>query len=73
MSTPPPLTTHERVARLRDGKGISVKSLATNAGMSRHTLGRRLDGTSPFKVDELAAIARVLGVPTATLIGEDAA
>jgi len=73
MSTPPPLPTHELVEQLRDDKGLSVKSLASDAGMDRSTLQRRLDGLYPFKVPELAKIARVLEVPVASLIGEDAA
>lgn len=43
--------------------GLSVKT-----GIPRTTLARRLSGSSPFTVAELAAIADVLGIPVASLV-----
>lgn len=44
-------------------KQISQDKLAAQVGCSRQALNRRLTGTTPFDVAELAAIAEALGVP----------
>lgn len=40
---------------------ISQRDAAALTGIAINTLSRRLTGNSPFKVDELALIAEILG------------
>lgn len=49
----------------------SASQLARSVGLSQTALSRRLTGALPFRVDELTAIAGVLGIPTRSLIPDD--
>lgn len=42
---------------------VKVTHLAGALGWSINTTRRRLDGTYPFDIDQLAAVARFLGRP----------
>ena len=48
-------------------------SLAPMVGMRQQALSRRLNGQTPFTIDELARIASVLDVALADLVAEVAA
>lgn len=50
---------------------ITGRDLATALGWSVTTTWRRLNGTNPFDVDELDAVARHLGIPIADLLPEE--
>jgi transcriptional regulator with XRE-family HTH domain len=50
---------------------ISGRELARGLGWSVPTTWRRLSGTSPFDVNELAAVAAYLGVPVASLVSDE--
>lgn len=52
---------------------ITGRQLAKDLGWPRTNLGRRLAGETPFRVDELHAIAAHLGIPAATLLGDEVA
>lgn len=53
---------------------ITGRQLARSLGWSFTTTARRLNGSSPFDIDELDAVARHLGIPVAALLpGEIAA
>ena len=47
---------------------ISGRAMARALGWSHGTTSRRLSGSSPFDIDELAAVAAFLGVPTSALL-----
>jgi transcriptional regulator with XRE-family HTH domain len=46
----------------------SGREMARALGWSFTTTARRLNGSSPFDIDELDAVARYLGVPVAALL-----
>jgi len=48
--------------------GETQLGLSAKTGIPRTTLARRLAGSSPFTVAELAAIADVLGIPVVSLV-----
>lgn len=50
---------------------ITGRGLARELGWAFNTTSRRLSGQYPFDVDELAQVARYLGVPITTLIADD--
>ena len=52
------------VARRR----LSQVSLAEQVGIRQQALSRRLNGTTPFRIDELARIAQALNMPLAELV-----
>jgi transcriptional regulator with XRE-family HTH domain len=54
-------------------RSISQGALATKLGKSQAWVSRRLSGDVEMRVDELRAIAALLGVPVADLIGSVAA
>lgn len=56
-----------RVEMARQRK--SVAALAAVIGVKPHTAGRRLNGSTPFNVIELAAVAGWLGVSMADMLG----
>lgn len=62
-------TVRAELARRR----ISGRELARALGWSLSTTARRLSGTHPFDVDELAAVADYLGVPVSTLLPQRSA
>ncbi len=47
---------------------VGLRELAADCRIPKSTLARRLNGTSPFTVTELAAIADRLRVPLAALL-----
>lgn len=51
-----------------DAAGVTHLELATEVGIPRVTLGRRLKGGSPFTVQELADIAAYLHLDPADLL-----
>lgn len=52
---------------------ISGRELARRLGEAPMWVQRRVAGTGPITVEELARIASVLGVPAADLLGEQRA
>lgn len=46
----------------------SGRAMARELGWSFTTTARRLNGSSPFDIDELDAVARFLGVPVSALL-----
>lgn len=57
-------TVRVEVARRR----IRQQQLADALGISQAAVSRRLRGLSPFAVDELVTVARLLGLPAADLL-----
>lgn len=55
-----------RAEAARHGK--TGQDIADGTGIHRVTLSRRLNGHSPFTIDQLVAIAEFLRVPLATLL-----
>lgn len=49
-------------------KRMSQCVLAAHLGVTQQVLSRRLSGDVPIDVNQLAAIARALGVPVAVLL-----
>lgn len=60
--------TAARVQTALDAAGRSTLALSEQTGIPRTTLLRRLTGTSPFTVDELALIASNLDIEVHSLI-----
>lgn len=52
------------VARRR----VSGAALAESLGLTQTAMSRRLRGVTPFSVDELVKVARVLDMPAAELL-----
>lgn len=52
---------------------VSQTRLAEGLGMSQSSVSRRLTGEAPFDVNELGAIADILGVTVADLLSPLAA
>ncbi|WP_344409238.1 helix-turn-helix transcriptional regulator, partial [Actinomadura nitritigenes] len=71
MSTPT-RSPHEAVAEearaLLARRRISGRAAARGLGWKTDYMWRRLDGRTPFDVNDLVALARLLGVPVTTLI-----
>lgn len=55
-----------RAEMIRHGK--KQASIAAGLGLSQAAVSHRLNGRTPWDVNELAAIAGLLGVPLATLL-----
>lgn len=65
--------TAAKVSDAMRTRGVSQKSMAESTGIPRVTLIRRLNGTNPFTVTELAAVAATLDVDVRDLVpGGDA-
>ncbi|MFG2054801.1 helix-turn-helix domain-containing protein [Micromonospora sp. NPDC048930] len=47
---------------------MSQRALADATGLSQSYIGRRLTGEMPFTTDDLALIAKALGVPVLALL-----
>ena len=68
--TPPPSESiGAEVRGLLAKHKISQSAAGQHLGLSHAALSRRLLGEVPFNVDELVAIAALLGVPTQQLLG----
>lgn len=68
--------THPAVKAIQDildERRINQSELARRLGWGRMQVHRRLTGSAPLTVAELEAIAAVLEVPAAQLLGEVAA
>lgn len=63
----------DRIKAQMAGAGLTQVALSSKTGIERSTLVRRLQGRSPFRVDELEAIAQVLECTVASLVEEAAA
>ena len=59
-----------RIADLTHSSGLKQAYIAQRLGMSRVALNDRLRGRTRWTADELPAIARVLGVHPAELLGD---
>lgn len=55
-----------RAALARDGR--TAESLATDAGISRGALSRKMRGLVPFTVEELLSVAAALNIAPGSLI-----
>ena len=60
-----------RVAAIRQLRHLSREELAEKIGMTATKVGRVEQGSSDFTAAELVAVARALGVTTATLTSEE--
>lgn len=65
--------TGDRVRRAMAEAGVKQTDAAAAIGITQGQLSRRLSGRIAFRVDELATIARLCRVPTASLLPEPAA
>jgi transcriptional regulator with XRE-family HTH domain len=61
----------ERIARLRELRGLTQAELATKAGMFRETLADIERGASQPKLETLMRLAAALRVPITRLIQSD--
>jgi transcriptional regulator with XRE-family HTH domain len=61
----------QRVGTAMTLRGYSQKKLAEATGIPRVTLTRRLAGSVPFNVNEIAAIADALGYPLSYFLADD--
>lgn len=52
---------------------ITQRQVAEKLGISQTQVSRRLDGTVSFNVDELEAVAQVLGLPVALFVAQPTA
>lgn len=59
-----------RVSAALRRSGKTVEDLATELHMSRQALGDRITGRTRYTADELPAIAHVLGLTLAELVGD---
>lgn len=62
----------DRVKTLMAEAEVSQVELSNRTGIERSRLVRRLQGKSPFRVDELEAIASALGCAVLDLLAEAA-
>lgn len=53
-------------------RSMSQTQIAERLGISQPAVSARLLGRTPFDINELVEIAKVLDVPVSTLIGEKA-
>lgn len=63
----------DRIRVAMEAKGENPNSLATKTLIPRVTIIRKLEGGAAFNVDELDAIATVLGTTAEDLVRKDAA
>lgn len=61
------------IESLREQRGLSETQLATNSGMARMTLTRRMANPGSFTASELERVAETLGVTLLDLLRGDAA
>lgn len=60
--------TAERISAAVEEAGLTRLTLSAATGIAYTTLYRKLNGHTPFNVEEVAAIARTLSVPASSLI-----
>jgi transcriptional regulator with XRE-family HTH domain len=63
-------TLQERIRDAAYHKRVSQERLAQAIGISRQGIVRRLSGQTPFSIDELVIIAKMLDTTVGALIGE---
>ena len=51
----------------------SITEAATELGISRSTLSRKVNGHTPFKAEEIRTLAGLMGIQPAELLGPDQA
>jgi len=66
-------TVAARVRDAIDSAGITHVGLSESTGIPRTTLIRRLNGFAPFTLEELEAVAHVLGTSVSDLTRKGAA
>ena len=49
----------------------TITEAATELGISRSTLSRKVNGHTPFKADEIRILADIMGIHPAELLGPD--
>lgn len=59
----------DNIKRITDAKNISIRTLETEAGLANGTVGKWR--TSNPTIDNLVAVAKVLGVALTELLKED--
>ena len=59
----------DNIKRITDAKNISIRTLETEAGLANGTVGKWR--TSNPTIDNLMAVAKVLGVALTDLLKED--
>jgi transcriptional regulator with XRE-family HTH domain len=68
--------THRPAANVRAEmarRSVRQVALAKHLGLSQAAVSRRVNGETEFSVAELLAVAELLGVSAASLLGEDVA
>ena len=69
-------TTNQRItaAAVRSNLArtyTTITEAATELGISRSTLSRKVNGHAPFKTEEIRALAGLMGIHPAELLGPD--
>ena len=69
-------TTNQRItaAAVRSNLArtyTTITDAATELGISRSTLSRKVNGHAPFKADEIRTLANLMGIQPAELLGPD--
>jgi transcriptional regulator with XRE-family HTH domain len=73
MTTAPPADTVATVRAELARRNISHRAAANTLGWTASTFSRRMKGRVDFTVTEIRALADLLEVPVAQLLGEDRA
>ncbi len=60
--------TAQRICSAVEAAGLTRRDLSDASGVAYTTLYRKLNGHTPFNVEEIHSIALVLGVPAASLV-----
>lgn len=68
MSTTPTEATGANVRAEMARRKISQTTVAQHLGRSQTAISHRLNGRVPFDINELTAIAQLLGVPLSDLL-----
>ena len=69
-------TTNQRItaAAVRSNLArtyTTITEAATELGISRSTLSRKVNGHTPFKAEEIRTLAGLMGIQPAELLGPD--
>ena len=69
-------TTNQRItaAAVRSNLArtyTTITEAATELGISRSTLSRKVNGHTPFKADEIRTLAGLMGIQPTELLGPD--
>ena len=69
-------TTNQRItaAAVRSNLArtyTTITEAATELGISRSTLSRKVNGHTPFKIEEIRTLAGLMGIQPAELLGPD--